>query len=168
VAAIDERDDLHGPGPPEVHQRVHGCPNRSSGTGDVVHQDHHPVIHRRGHLRAAKGRPGATAGQIVAIKGRVEDPHHGVQVGDLAEIRRQLPGQGNAPVGHTHQVEIAEILAALDDLVGDPHQGAADGKVVQNDSAGRITTLGLSRLLRVGAGGVVGHLRTFFRLAGRT
>ena len=134
VAAVHEADHLDRPRTTEVHQRVHGGADRAARADHVVDEDHDPVVDGRRHLGQAQRRPLAARREIVAVERGVEDADGQLEAGDLAQVRRELSRQGHAPVGDRDEVEAAEVLVALEDLVGDPHERAADGGVVEDDS----------------------------------
>jgi hypothetical protein len=112
-------------------------------------------------------------GEIVAIERGVKDAHGQLETRDASQVLRQLTSEWHAAVRDRHQVQAVLALVALQNLVGDPDQGAPNRRVVQHHTlfAGAKAIARLSR--RSGAGRVRGrvgvrHRDTFVRLAGRT
>jgi hypothetical protein len=158
VPAVDEPDHLHGARPAEIHQGIHGSPNRPTRLHDVIDEHHHMAVHRRGHFGASQG--GALTGgeEIVAVERGVEHAHGHLEVRNLAQVAREAARQGNAPVRDRHQVELVRVRGALDDLVGNAHEGAPDALVIEK-RANPVTIRVRARCrARGGLGGMRGGL----------
>jgi hypothetical protein len=131
----------------------------------VVDQDDDAVVHGGGHLRRTQQRPLSRGREVVAVERGIENADDRLHVRDLPQIECELARQGNAAVGNGDQVEPLRILAALEDLVGDTHQGPANAGLVE-DGPGAIARLTAARgspLIRLG----MTQDRAFLRLTER-
>ena len=95
-------------------------------------------------VRRSGGRS-PRADQVVAVERGVEDADRHLDAGDLAQVLGELARERHAAVRDADEVEAVEVLVALDDLVGDAHQGAADADVVEDDALSRRARLGARR-----------------------
>ena len=134
MPAIHEGNDLHALRSAEVDQRVHGGADGPTRGGNVVDQDHRAFVHRRRHLGPAQARPGAAAHQIVAIERRVENAQRNLEVCDLAQVRGEPARQRDTTVRDRNEIERLRVGVALDQFVGDAHEGPADGNVIEDEA----------------------------------
>src|SRR5919204_3339515 len=142
VAAVGQHGQLNLRGSTVCEQRLDRGPDRPSRVEDVVDEDHRLALEREVEPRGADDglralrrlRPANV--DVVAMEGDV----------DLAEERRNaraLLDQPAEPLRKRHAAgvdaderDLFEVLVALDDLVGDPGEGAPEALCVEQDLAG--------------------------------
>ncbi len=73
--------------------------------------------------------------EVVAVEADVHQAQWHVLVQEIAEERVQAPGEHRAAPVDPDDREVGRTLVALDDLMGDPHQGAPHVVAVQDDLA---------------------------------
>src|SRR6266851_572699 len=124
VAAIDEHRQLDGPRASEVHQRIHRGSSRPPVVDDIVHEHDDLAVDVR-HVRLSAVRGHAEV-PVVAVLADVERTHRDRRPFELHQAVRQ-PACEVVPLGHdADQNQVAGAAIALEDLVRDPRQRAAD------------------------------------------
>jgi hypothetical protein len=139
VPAVDEHGEPDRLRTAVVDERVHGRADRAAGEENVVHQHDHAIVDREGDVRLAHDRRVPDAGQVVAVERDVDraerDVGAFVRADRLADTgRERVTARADADDG-----ESGEVTVALDDLVRDPRDGAAD--VVRTEQRGRSALL---------------------------
>ena len=139
VAAVDEHRETDRARPSVVDERVHCRADRPAGEQHIVDEDDDAVVDRKRDLRRAHDRGISDAGQVVAVQRDVDgterqlDPFVVLDRG--ADSRRErVTARANTDDG-----EKGEVAIALDDLVRDPRDGAAD--IVRGKQRGRLALL---------------------------
>jgi hypothetical protein len=139
VAAVGEHRQLDALGPAVVEKRVDRGADRTAGVEDVVDEDARHSLEREveagradERLRMARclSRPDV---DVVAVEGDVELPECDLGARDLDDppaepLRERHAARVDADERHTPEVGVS-----LDDLVGDPGQGALDRLGIEND-----------------------------------
>ena len=135
VATVDEHRELHPLGTPVVEQGVDRRPHGAAGEQDVVHEHHGAPVEVEVEVRGMDHRPGAGLAvvDVVAVERDVEVAERHLEPGQLADQRMQPLAQDGAAGVDADQRETIGTRVLLDDLVGDPHQGAAQIVTVEDD-----------------------------------
>src|SRR5581483_6980382 len=132
VAAVDQHGQLDHARAAQVDQRVQRGPDRPAGVEDVVDQDDRPVGDREGDVGPPQHRGLALAAQVVAVERDVEGPDRDRLALDRLEPRGDAAGQQDAAGPEPDQRQLPDAAGPLDDLVGDPGEGAVDPRVVED------------------------------------
>ena len=136
MATVDEHGETDRAWPAVVDERVHRGADRPAREEDVVHQNDHAIVDRERDLRLAHDRRVADARQVVAVEGDVDgaerDRDAFMRADRIADARRECV----AARADTDDGESGELSVALDDLVRDPGDGAAD--VVRTEQRDRL------------------------------
>src|SRR6266851_7313893 len=124
MASVDEHRQLDRAGPAEVEQRVHRGPCCPSAVDNVVDEHHHLAVDV-GHVRLESMRGLAQMAVVAVLAGVDRANRNGVPL-QLLELRGEPARQMIASRIHAHQHHLAGAVVALDDLVRDSRQRAAD------------------------------------------
>jgi len=139
MSAVDEDREADGARTSVVDERVHRGADRAAGEEHIVDEDDHTAVDRERYLRLAHDRRVADPRQVVSIKRDVDGAERYVDAlvrpdGGLDSGGERIPARANTDDG-----ENREITVALDDLVRDPRDGAAD--IVRGKQRGRVALL---------------------------
>ena len=141
VAAIDEDRQSDGAGPTQADQRVKCSPNGPTRVQDVVDQNHGPPVQvevelgvAHDGLRAAWCLAAADV-DVVAVERDVELSEVQLEVGALRDQPAQAVRERDTAGVDPDERGGLELLVALDDLVRDPRECAADGVAVSFSAA---------------------------------
>ena len=124
MAAVDEDREPDPSRAAQVRERVHRGADRPAGEQDVVDEDHRPAGDVEGDPRLVdlgrfRGEP-----DVVAVEGDVEGSDRDLDALDRGDLPREAEGEVVPSVGDPDEDEAVRAFA-LDDLVGDPREGAA-------------------------------------------
>jgi hypothetical protein len=118
MAAVDEHRELHGAGPSELGQCVHGGAHGAPGVEHVVDEHHHAAADVDRHFRRT-GRCHRTEADVVAIEGDVEGTDGDRETFELLDGVGQAACQRQAPGVEPDEHHVVGTTIALHDLVGD-------------------------------------------------
>ena len=142
MAAVDEHGELHALRTAVVEDRLDRRSDRAARVEDVVDQDDGLALEgkvepgrlddglRVGPLLGAKG-------DVVAVEGDVEGAGRDARARVLLDQVAQPLGQGRAPGVDADEPERGEVGMLLDDLMGDPAEGALERFLVEQHALGR-------------------------------
>ena len=135
VTAVDQHGELDRPRPAEVAERVQGRAHGPAGVEHVVDEDHDLAVDARRGNRGVTERPGWTQPQVVAVHGDVERACRGGPPLGLGQLGSQAARERHSPGRDAEQNHVAGAVGALEDLVRDPGERAADLVRSENDLA---------------------------------
>ena len=143
MAAVGEHRELNPCGPPVFEERVDRSADRAARVEDVVDEDHRAALDVEVELRVAHDRLRAARRlasahvHVVAVEGDVELAELELDPGALLDQSPEAVCERDPARVDADERDRVEILVALDDLVCDPRECAADGFTVeQNPPAG--------------------------------
>ena len=125
VAAVDHHRQLHGAGPPPGGERLEGGADGPAGEKDVVDEDHDAPGDVEGQVGDLLGEHGAQP-DVVAVKRDVDGAEGHRHPLDLLEHRGEPFGERHAAGLQPDDDNVFQPAVALDDLVGDAHQGPSN------------------------------------------
>src|SRR5262249_26563670 len=134
VAAVGEDGELDAVGAAVVEQRLDGGAHGATGVEDVVDQHHGHVVERELNVRGVDDRLalGTAPRDVVAVEGDVQVAEWNRRVDQaLDQLAHARRNDRSAPVDSHHGDALTARL--LDDLVRDPHEGAANVLAVEYD-----------------------------------
>lgn len=122
-------------GPAEVHQRVHGRTDRPAREEHVVDEDDLLAVQREGDVRLAELARPAGFHDVVPVQRDVELARGDGNPFDPGDLLPETLGQQDPTLLDSHQDKVFDPLVPLEDLVGDPRQGALDPFGIHDDLA---------------------------------
>ena len=126
MAAVDQHREPDARRPAEVHQRVHRRADRAAREQHVVDQHHGASGDVEADARLVHlGRLGPQA-DVIAVEGDVEHAHRHRGALDALDLGGEPGREVVAAVRDAHEHDVIGALVALDDLVGDAGEGAAN------------------------------------------
>jgi hypothetical protein len=146
-AAVDEGEEADGGGAAEVHQRVERGAGGPPGVDHVVDEDDPAVVHGERDVGGVDDGLAEPAAEVVAVHRGVEDAEGEADpLGGLDLLAEPL-GEVHPARLHPHEGEplggLGVVVEVLDDLAGEPVEGAVEVGLVQE--AGLDDVLGQGR-----------------------
>jgi hypothetical protein len=133
VAPVDEGCQLDAARAPVVEERLDRGAGGPAGEEDVVDEHHGAGAQVEVEVRGVDDRRLGPLADIVAVEGDVDVPQRHLVAGELADERMQAAGDDRAAGVDADQCQARGPGVLLDDLVRDPHQGAAQVVTVEHD-----------------------------------
>ena len=115
-------------------QRVDGRAGSAPGIEHIVHDDHALVGHVKGHVCAAEPGHIGNAGQIVAVQHDIQFAHRYLAVFNALDVLSNALSQRHAAAADAHQAHILAAIVALNNLMGNARQRAADRRFIHQYS----------------------------------
>src|SRR5258707_10760421 len=132
MAAVHQDREPDDARTPQVHQRVHGGPDRPTGEEDVVDQHHRAPLDREADLGAADDGLRGLEPQVVAVEGDVERAPRGLGALDGRDLGRDALGEGHPAGLDADQGHALAPAGLLDDLMGDAGEGPVEPGLVEH------------------------------------
>src|SRR5262249_40053479 len=132
VGPIDQDGELDPPRAPEVDDGVERRPDGAAGVEDVVHQQDGLAGDRERDVGSPQDRGPGLEPEVVAVERDVERPDRDLEPLDRLEPRGDPLSQRHAAGADPHQGQPVGVPGALEDLVGDPGEGALDAGLVED------------------------------------
>ncbi len=131
VPPVHEDGQADHAGAAEVHEGVHGGPDRPAREEDVVHQDNRQALEGEGDFGAADDGLARARPEVVPVERDVERAHRGALALDGGDLLRDALGQRLAPRLDADQGEVG-VPRLLDDLMCDAGQRAVEARLVEH------------------------------------
>ena len=144
VAAVDECEQFHFLGSPEVDERIQAGTDGSSRIEYVIHQHDLQALDHEIHIRCTGGKD-LSAAEIVPIEGHVQFSQADLSAfQDAFQMRFQAAGDENASRLESDQCSLGKIPVILDELIAQSlHRdveagGVGQGAFLHSRSQGRM------------------------------
>src|SRR5215470_10978247 len=132
MASIHEDGQLDHTRAPEVDDGIERRPNRPAGVEDIIDQHDRPVRHRKRDVGGPQDRGLPLEREVIPVERDVESTDGDRLAADRLQTHGDPARKRHAARPNAHQCEAVGPARPLDDLVGDPGEGAIDPGLVEH------------------------------------
>ena len=135
MAAVDQDRELDRARPAQIVQGVERGAHRPARVQHVVDQDDRLAVHPAGREFGPAQRAGRMKPQVIPVHGHIEGAAGDVEALELADPRREAPGQRHSARRDAEQDDPVTAVRPFQDLVSDPGQRPPDFLGVEHREA---------------------------------